>query len=225
MHLFKITYHEGFPCIENSYFDYDLVVNNLKHYHVKIFTVYEKQKIGLKHRDNNFGATIVLENYTENVSKHLLTEFDANFNTWHKPYYYRFLIPYHIEISYDGKLLLSDSFDLRNKLVLFNLDSDNINDLHVWMNAIGIFKKKMNCDIAIKNNLITEISDYDYIADIKYKNNENSVAHYYMLNIGRYYLPNSDIANPYYHPDGLKNKNALEIINDILYYSSSVYIN
>lgn len=224
MHQFKITYHEGIPCIENFLCDHQKIINNLYQYNIKIFKIHEKQKLNLKHNINNFGMTSIIQNYSEDICKDLLADFQASFNTWQKPLYYKFLIPYHIEISYNNELLLSDALDLRNKLILFNLESDDMNDLNVWMNAIGIFKKKMNCDIAIKNDIINSMNYYDDIVDIKYKKEEPSIAHYYMLNIGRYYLPNSNIANPYYHPDGLKNKNALEIINDILYFSGDLFI-
>lgn len=224
MHQFNITYSEGFPRIENTYCDSDKLVNNLNEYNIKIFRIYEKEKYDLKYKLNNFGMLTLMQSFPEKIHKQLMYDSNVPFASWHMPFFFRFLIPYHIEISYNNQLLLTNSFDLRSKLILFNLDSEDFNDLNVWMNAIGIFKKKMKCDIAIRNNIINETAYYDDIADVKYKKNEQSIAHYYMLNIGRYYLPNSNIADPLYHPDGLKDKNSLEIINDILYYSGTLFI-
>ena len=144
MHTFKITYHEGFPSIENSYCDESKIVNNLREFNIKIFRIYEKQRFNLKHKLHNYGTITSIENLSEEISKHKFCDFNAPFNTWQKPMFYKFLIPYHIEIRYNNELLLTDSFDLRHKLILFNLDSNNINDLNVWMNAISVFKKKMN---------------------------------------------------------------------------------
>jgi len=224
MHQFNITYNEGFPRIENTYCDSNKLVHNLNEYNIKIFRIYEKEKYDLKHKLNNFGMITLMQSFPEKIHKQLMCDLNVPFASWHIPFFFRFLIPYHIEISYNNQLLFTNSLDLRSKLVLFNLDSEDLNDLNVWMNAIGIFKKKMKCDIAIRNDIINETTDYDDIADIKYKKNEQSIAHYHMLNIGRYYLPNSNIADPFFHPDGLKDKNALEIINDILYYSGTLFI-
>ena len=133
-------------------------------------------------------------------------------------YYYKGLVPYEIEIrnaDEDNALVFSESFDPRHRLVNFTLDSDNPETLHTWMCAIEKFKKETDCQISIKNDYLKENQKYDFVEC--YWGAEESFERYYAgFQIGRF----GDENHPdlYRNPDGLKNKNDLEIIEDILYH-------
>ena len=57
---------------------------------------------------------------------------------------------------------------------------------------------------------------------LKYKTDDSNKQYYLGLHIGRFYQPNSQNPDINYHPDQLHNKNSLDIINDILYYYTTI---
>lgn len=133
-------------------------------------------------------------------------------------YFYKGFAPYYIQIfdtSQDNKLVYSEHFDPRHKLVNFTLDSDNPETLHTWMCAIGKFKKENECQISIVNDYLKENQKYDFV-DSYWKVEENFQRYYAGYNIGRF--ENENAPNFFRNPDGLKGKNDLEIIEDILYH-------
>ena len=113
---------------------------------------------------------------------------------------------------------MTDTLDCKFKLVNFTLHPKDDRELYTWMNVIENFKKDMQCDISIKNDTVYSTTEFDSIADVKYKTDDPNKQYYLGLHIGRFYLPNTQIPDFNYHPNQLHNKNSLDIINDILYH-------
>lgn len=90
------------------------------------------------------------------------------------------------------------------------------------MNVIEDFKKQTQCDISIKNDIVASTTEFDNIVDVKYKTNDANKQYYLGLHIGRFYRTDSQNPDVNYHPTGLHNKNSLNIINDILYYYTTI---
>lgn len=224
MHNFKIDFSDGL-FIENDSVDASKIIGELNHFNVKIYSRSKKENYRLVHETNSQGLIHKMQCFDESLYNRELFYLALHFRTWMKPFVYKYLVPYHIDIFYNNELEFSYALDCRHKLILFNLESKDEKELYTWMNAIDIFKKNMNCDIAIKNDIIHSTNEFNSIADVKYCKNDDTDRHYLNLNIGRFYIPNSQIADPYYHPDGLNNKNSLEIINDILYFSGDLFKN
>ena len=137
-------------------------------------------------------------------------------NNFYK-YYYKGFAPYYIEI-YDvssNELIHTENFDTRHKLVNFTLDSENPSTLHTWMCAIHKFKKENNCQISITNEYLKNNQNYDFV-DTYWSPEENFQRYYAGYTIGRFGTPNSPVLHK--NPDGIQNKNDLEIIEDILYH-------
>ncbi len=222
MNNFRIDF-SNFMHIENDYVDKDCIIDGINYFDVKIYSISKQNNIKLVHEKNSQGLSHRIQSFEELIYKRPIFHLYLNFKTWVEPYFYRFFVPYHIEIFYNNKLEYSYSLDCRHKLILFNLQPKDQRELYTWMNAIDIFKKNMNCDIAVRNDIVHSTSEFDDIADVKYRSSDEANRHYLKLDIGRYYIPNSNVADPYYHPDGLKDKNSLEIINDILYFSSDLF--
>lgn len=224
MNNFKIDFSDGI-CIENDYTDASKTISGLNHFDVKIFVKMKEQTYTLAHEQGLQGLYHKIELFDEKIRRKQILDFKMEFNQWVKPYLYKFLVPYDIEIFYNNELQFSYSFECRHKLILFNLHPKDEKELYLWMNVIDTFKKNMNCDIAVKNNLVYSTNEFDDIVDVKYNTNYVANRHFLDLHIGRFYIPNSEIADPYYHPNGLNDKNSLEIINDILYGSYSLFKN
>ena len=72
------------------------------------------------------------------------------------------------------------------------------------------------------NDTVFSTNEFDNIVDVKYPLNDPNKQYYLGLKVGRFYQPNSNNPDFLYHPDGLHNKNSLDIINDILYYHSYI---
>lgn len=221
MNNFKIDFSDGI-FIENDILDESKIIKDLRHFEVKIFSMSKKENYKLVHQKNSQGLTHVLECFDQSFYKRELCFLNLYFRTWVKPFFYKFLVPYTIEISYNNVLEYSYSLDCRYKLILFDLNPKDEKELFLWMNVIDVFKKKMNCDIAVRNDIVHSTNEFDGIVDVKYKKDNVTNRHYLHIPVGRFYIPNSNIADPYYHPDGLKDKNSLEIINDILYFTSDL---
>lgn len=135
-------------------------------------------------------------------------------------YFYKGLVPYHIKIYKklpEGKneLIHEEDFDPRHKLINFTLHSDNLETLHTWVCAIDKFKKENNCQISITNSILKENQKYDFV-DAYFDPEEKYDRYYAGFEIGRFGDENSP--NLFRNPDGIKGKNDLEIIEDILYH-------
>ena len=137
-------------------------------------------------------------------------------NNFYK-YYYKGFAPYYIEI-YDAstsELIFTENFDPRHKLVNFTLESDNPSTLHTWMCAIQKFKKENDCQISIINEYLKTNQNYDFV-DTYWSPEEDFQRYYAGYTIGRFGTPNAPVLHK--NPDGILNKNDLEIIEDILYH-------
>lgn len=218
MHEFSIDYTNGLT-ISNKF--YDLEYANKKNNHafgVKTYFQTKKIKKTLSTTVDKIGAFIKLEE-TSVVDDHVFLSYvDSHLGCWLSPSLEKYLIPYHVEIWYAGELYMSDSLDCKYKLVNFTLHPKDEKELYVWMNVIQNFKKEMLCDISIKNDIVASTTEFDNIVDVKYKTNDDNKQYYLGLHVGRFYHPDSENPDRLYHPDGLHNKNSLDIINDVLYY-------
>lgn len=137
-------------------------------------------------------------------------------NNFYK-YYYKGFAPYYIEI-YDAstsELIFTENFDPRHKLVNFTLESDNPSTLHTWMCVIQKFKKENDCQISIINEYLKTNQNYDFV-DTYWSPEEAFQRYYAGYIIGRFGTPNAPVLHK--NPDGILNKNDLEIIEDILYH-------
>ena len=113
------------------------------------------------------------------------------------------------------KIVHREEFDARHKLVNFYLHSQDPNTLHTWMCAIEKFKKEHNCQISIINDYLKDNQNYSFV-DSYWRAEENFIRYYAGFGIGRFGSENVPDLNK--NPDGIKGKNDLEIIEDILYH-------
>lgn len=222
MHCFTINYIDGL-LIENPIVDSEMVGKiNENCYFIHCYFLYKKIKKKLETQPDSLGITATIEEIESENNKQLLNRFECKLNHWYKPTYAKYLIPYQIEIEYNKKICMIDTLDCKFKLVNFTLQPKNDKELYVWMNVIENFKKQMQCDISIKNDSVYETSEFDDFVDVKFKTNDTNKQFYLGLNIGRFYVPNTQSPDMNYHPDGLHGKNSLDIINDILYYYTTI---
>ena len=221
MHNFTIDYTDGLK-IENNFHDTEFAKNKEQHYMVKTYFLHKKIKRSLQTHPDQLGVTATIEELESSSSKSHLNTYDCNLGSWVMPDLTKFFVPYHIDIYYNAELYQSDTLDCKFKLVNFTLHPKDDRELYTWMNVIENFKKEMQCDISIKNDIVASTTEFDHIADVKYKTEDANKQYYLGLRIGRFYL--SDRQNPdvNYHPRGLHDKNSLDIINDILYYHTTI---
>lgn len=185
---------------------------------VRVFIRKSKIQTQLKWGYGSSGAKWVEEEFIN--SEEFLIPWGENHiqSNYYYSYFYKGFAPYYIEIldtSKNNELVYSEHFDVRHKLINFTLHSDNPETLHTWMCVIGKFKKENNCQISIINNYLKENQKYDFV-DSYWAVDENFERAYASYQIGRFGDENAP--NLYTNPDGLKHKNDLEIIEDILYH-------
>lgn len=221
MHNFTIDYTDGLV-INNNYNDVEFAKDKQSHYMVKTYFVHKKIKRSLQSHPDQLGITATIEELESTTDKTLLTVNNCNLNCWLMPSFVKHFVPYHIDIYYNDKLYQSDTMDCKYKLVNFTLHPKDDRELYTWMNVIENFKKQMHCDISIKNDTVASTTEFDHIADVKYNTDDTNKQYYLGLHIGRFYQPNTQMPDINYHPDQLHNKNSLDIINDILYYYTTI---
>lgn len=221
MHQFTVDYTDGLK-IDNKYCDVDFA-NSKNNYRYGIKTYFQTKKIKktISTVPDQLGTFLKLEETFCDESI-FLNYTEINLGNWSIPSFEKYFIPYKIEIWYASQLYQTDILDCKYKLVNFTLHPKDEKELYVWMNVIQLFKKEMMCDISIKNDIVSNTTEFDNFVDVKYKTDDPNKQYYLGLNIGRYYHPNSENPDRLYHPDGLHNKNSLEIINDILYYYTHI---
>lgn len=221
MHNFTVDYSDGL-LINNSYYDIGFAENKEKHYMVKTSFLHKKIKRSLQTYPDQLGITATIEELETSSDKITLSTNDCYLGCWVMPSFTKHFVPYDVEIYYNGQLYQSDILDCKFKLVNFTLHPTHDRELYTWMNVIENFKKQMQCDISIKNDTVASSSEFDHIADVKYKTNDTNKQYYLGLHVGRFYVPNTQIPDINYHPNGLHNKNSLDIINDILYHYTTI---
>lgn len=221
MHRFTIDYTDGYVKIENTFVDGDLLNStNEKHFCLKTYFVKEKVKKYLRTHPDKLGITCTLEEIETSSEQQLISFNECQLSHWTIPVFVRYFIPYVVEIYYNQQIVMTDKLDCKFKLVNFTLNPKDDRELYVWLNVIEKFKKEMNCSISVKNDTVFSTTEFDNIVDVKYKSNDKNNQYYLGLFVGRYYQQNRPDYS--YHPDGLHNKNSLDIINDILYYNTKI---
>lgn len=222
MHTFTIDYIDGLV-IDNKLVDQSIFEKTkMNQFSVKVFFKSRKVKKSLVNIPSQLGTfSQIQELSTENENVFLLYK-ECHLGCWIMPSNAKYFIPYYTEVWYNHELVLSDSLDCKYKLVNFSLDPKDDKELYVWMNVIENFKREMNCDISIKNDTVYSTNEFDHIVDVKYPRNDQNKQYYLGLEVGRFYLPDTNMPNLDKNPDGLNNKNSLDIINDILYFYTSV---
>jgi hypothetical protein len=132
-------------------------------------------------------------------------------------YYYRGFAPYFIEIvdKKSQKIVHTDLFDPRHKLINFTLHSDDVKTLHTWMCVLEKFKNENECQLSITNNYLKENQIYDFV-DCYWSVEENFERFYAGYDIGHFGTENAP--HLFMNPDGIQGKNDLEIIEDILHH-------
>lgn len=219
MHQFIIDYTDGL-LINNIGVDHTLIGD--PHYMVKTYFMHRKVKRKLYTYPDQLGIAATIEEMSSENDKTILSVNNNNLGCWIMPMVSKFFIPYFIEIYYNSELVQTDILDCKFKLVNFTLQPKNDKELYVWMNVIENFKKEVQCNISIKNDTVFSSSEFDNIVDIKFPLNDKNKQYYLGLNVGEFYQKNSKNPDFNYHPDGLHNKNSLNIINDILYHHTYI---
>lgn len=221
MHNFTIDYTDGLK-IDNTVYDAEFAVGKESHYMVKTHFCHKKIKRSLQTHPDQLGTTATIEELESISNKTMLSSNNCNLGCWLVPSFAKFFVPYHVDIYYHNELYQSDTLDCKFKLVNFTLHPKDDRELYTWMNVIENFKKQLHCDISIKNDTVASTTEFDHIADVKYKTDDSNKQYYLGLHIGRFYQPNTNMPDINYHPDQLHNKNSLNIINDILYYYTTI---
>lgn len=220
MLTYNIDYTEGLY-INNTWFDSSKIKSN--QVECNIYAKFNKVKRKLTTYPNEYGSPFTEESIETFNDKYLITKFYAQHYNWYVPFFYKYFVPYHIEFVYENQVVYTNTLDCKFKLVNFNLNPKDDRELYVWLNVIEKFKKETQCDISIKNDIVFESSEFDSFVDVKFKSTDDFKSYYLGLNVGRFYtLQNSNNPDYNYHPDGLHNKNSLDIINDILYFQQNI---
>ena len=213
-YTFRIDYSEG---LKVTVYDLD---NPETEFLVRIYVRKSKINSRLKWGYGANGGKWIEEEFI-NAEDFLIGWGEARIKSNHYyTYYYKGYAPYYIEIhdlslTQDNKVVYSESFDPRHKLINFTLYSDHPETLHTWMCAISKFKKENECQISIVNDYLKQNQKYDFV-DSYWGVEENFERYYAGFDIGRFETENAP--NFFKNPDGLKNKSDLEIIEDILYH-------
>ncbi len=221
MNKFTFDYTDGLKI--TNHIDVSLLKNKITTYKGNLYYKHQTTKKTLKTYPDQLGICVNLEETITDSDKILYGSFECPLGNWIYPNLKKYFIPYHIEIFYNDELYITDTLDCKFKLVSFTLHTKDQRELYTWLNVIKIFKKQMQCDISIKNDIVASTSEFDDIADIKYKTDETSNQHYLGLQIGRFYTDNNLTPDFNYHPDGLHNKSSLDIINDILWFNTTYF--
>jgi len=221
MHNFTIDYTDGLV-IDNNTYDSEFAKGKESHYMVKTYFLHKKIKRSLQTYPDQLGITATIEELETISDKTLLTSNDCNLGCWVKPSFVKHFVPYYVEIWYNKELYIKDTLDCKFKLVNFTLHPKDDRELYTWMNVIENFKKETQCDISVKNDIVASTSEFDHIVDVKFNTNDENKQYYLGLHVGRFYQPNTQMPDLRYHPDQLHNKNSLNIINDILYYYTTI---
>ena len=222
MYTFTFDYTDGLR-ITNYTHNIDLLKNKPMVYKGNLYYKHQITKKTLKSYPDQLGICLNVEETITDQDKILYDQFECEINHWISPNNKKYFIPYHIEIFYDDQLYITETLDCKFKLVNFTLLPKDERELYTWLNVIKIFKKQMQCDISIKNDIVASTTEFDDIVDIKYPTNELSTQHYLGLHIGRFYMDNNLTPDIKYHPDGLHNKSSLDIINDILWFNTTYF--
>jgi hypothetical protein len=130
-------------------------------------------------------------------------------------WFYKGFVPYVIEIfnPYTNELLFTDKFDPRRRIVNFTLHSDDPKELHTWLCAISSFKKRLDCDISIKNDYLYQTQEYDWVSI--YAPLESNFDQFYAGYVVGYF-GTKEAPDYFFNPDGVEGKNSYEIIDDVL---------
>lgn len=210
-YTFYIEYSDG---LKVTPFDLN---NPENRFLIKVFIRKTKINSQLKWNYGSSGAKWI-EEETTNAEDFLIGWGENTIQSnYYYTYFYKGFAPYYIEI-YDlttNELAYSEHFDIRHKLINFTLHSDNTETLHTWICAIEKFKKENNCQISIINDYLKQNQKYDFV-DSYWSVEENFERYYAGYHIGRFGDENAP--NLFNNPDGIKGKNDLEIIDDILYH-------
>ena len=221
MNKFTFDYTDGLKI--TNYIDDSLLKNKITTYKGNLYYKHQITKKTLKTYPDQLGIYVNLEETITDSDKVLYGSFECPLGHWMLPNNKKYFIPYHVEIFYNDELYITDTLDCKYKLVNFTLHTKDERELYTWLNVIKIFKKQMQCDISIKNDIVYSTSEFDNIVDIKYKTNELNTQYYLGLQIGKFYKNNNLTPDIDYHPDGLHNKSSLDIINDILWFNTTYF--
>ena len=208
---FKIDYSDG---LKLTLVDKKNPNNTFK---ARIFINLQKLSYNFIYNYNSAGGVWVTEELiNDKTFKYTWDEVECKIGYWHK-LQYRGYVPYRIEIldCEINEIVHREEFDARHKLINFYLHSQDPNTLHTWMCAIEKFKKEQNCQISIINDYLKDNQNYSFV-DSYWKAEENFIRYYAGFGIGRFGSENTPDLNK--NPDGIKGKNDLEIIEDILYH-------
>ncbi len=222
MHSFVFDYTDGIK-IDNVHRDLDYEKGKEDRFLIKTYFLHKKIKRSLQTYNDQLGVTATLEELVTESDKTLITSDYCSLGCWFKPRLIRYFVPYHVEVYYNGSLYSTDTLDCKFKLVNFTLHPKDDRELYVWMNMIERFKKEMQCDISIKNDIVNSTVEFDNFVDVKFPTNEKTTQYYLDIPVGRFYQSNNETPDFHYHPDGLHNKNSLDIIHDILYHHSYIF--
>lgn len=221
MHNFTIDYTDGLV-VDNNKYHLEFAKGKESHYTVETYFLHKKIKRSLQTYPDQLGITATIEELETISDKTHLTSNSCHLGCWVKPSFVKHFVPYYVEIWYNRELYMTDTLDCKFKLVNFTLYPKDDRELYTWMNVIENFKKETQCDISVKNDIVASTSEFDHIVDVKFNTNDDNKQYYLGLHVGRFYQPNTQMTNMTYHPDQLHNKNSLNIINDILYYYTTI---
>ena len=221
MHKFVIDFTDGL--LVSSTRDPNISVNESEKIKIRVFSVQEKTKKILKTYPDQLGTLLSVEEVIVDREELPYTTCEIPVGYWVRPTTKRYFVPYHVEIFYKDTLCIKDSIDCKFKLVNFSLFPKDERELYTWMNVIKLFKKQMQCDISVKNDLVFSTKEFDDIVDLKYQANDPNTQYYLGLQVGRFFKEDEKTPDLDYHPDGLHNKNSLEIINEILWYNTNYF--
>jgi hypothetical protein len=189
--------------------------NKLNEFLVEISIEKTKVVKKLKYNYNNSGSKSIEEEIINSEDFKILWEAANIPNHSYLRWFYKGFVPYEVKIlnPHTREILLEDKLDLRYKLVNFTLYSENPEELHVWMCVIDKFRKEHNCNISIINGYLHETKKYDWVtAYLPWGSDFNQF--YTGYNVGKFGTEGAP--DYFYNPDGIINKNSLEIIEDIL---------
>ena len=75
----------------------------------------------------------------------------------------QWFIPYHCQISQDGKVIAEETMNIRGQEVLIDFDSRSLGDTLAWLPAVYAFQKKQGCEVVLNtywDEFLAKVTDF-----------------------------------------------------------------
>jgi hypothetical protein len=202
---------------------------------MRVFLNLEKCYLSSCVEHTDYGTKLKIYDFEKNNIEYKYAEGGAADKYYWSPLI-NFVAPFIFKF-YNNKnqFMFQHKFDPTMKIIQLNLEPRKDEDLIVWLDAIKRFKDIYNCEIVLsgenlnKNIIMPHLDSGLITTYLKEEEGESIEKNYYAsFDVGFFYDDeqtidsNSFVCDWVRNPDGHKGKTALDIINDILFFSENV---